>query len=91
VREALKPVRRVEIEVDYSSHKTRSYRVSGQRIETVLGVKAVVGVKESVENMVKLIDQHQQGDVFNPRYYNIEWMTLLSEMEQTLRRIGGVF
>ena len=38
-----------------------------------------------------LQQQHNQLDVFNPRYYNIEWMTLLNDMEETLKRIGGVF
>ncbi len=91
VREAFKPVKKIEIEVDYTNYKTRSYRVSGQKIETVLGVKAMVGVKESVEHMLKMIHGNGQVDVYNPRYYNIEWMTLLSEMEDTLKRIGGVF
>ena len=91
VREALRPVKKVEIEVDYTTYKTRSYRVSGERIQTVLGVKPLVGVKESVEHMLRKIDEHNQMDLYNPRYYNIEWMTLLSDMEQTLKRIGGVF
>jgi nucleoside-diphosphate-sugar epimerase len=91
VREALKPVKRVEIEVDYTTYKTRSYRVSGERIQSVLGVKPLVGVKESVEQMLRNIEEHHQMDLYNPRYYNIEWMTLLSDMEQTLKRIGGVF
>jgi hypothetical protein len=30
-------------------------------------------------------------DLFHPRYYNIEWMTLLSDMEETLKRMGDVF
>jgi nucleoside-diphosphate-sugar epimerase len=91
VREALRPVKKVEIEVDYTTYKTRSYRVSGERIQTVLGVKPLVGVKDSVEHMLRKIDEHNQMDLYNPRYYNIEWMTLLSDMEQTLKRIGGVF
>ena len=91
VREALKPIKRVEIEVDYSSYKTRSYRVSGQRIESELGVKPLVNVKESVERMVRMIQQNGYMDLFHPRYYNIEWMTLLHGMEETLKRIGGVF
>lgn len=91
VREALKPVKKVEIEVDYTTYKTRSYRVSGERIQTVLGVKPLVGVKESVEHMLRKVDEHNQMDLYNPRYYNIEWMTLLSDMEQTLKKIGGVF
>src|SRR5262249_2386876 len=80
-----------EIEVDYTTYKTRSYRVSGERIQTVLGVKPLVGVKEAVEHMVRQIDERHQMDLYSPRYYNIEWMTLLSDMEQTLKRIGGVF
>ncbi len=91
VREAFKPIKKIEIEVDYTNYKTRSYRVSGQRIETELGVKPMVGVKEAVEHMLRMIPQHNQGDFYNPRYYNIDWMTLLADMEQTLKRIGGVF
>jgi nucleoside-diphosphate-sugar epimerase len=91
VREALKGVKKVEIEVDYTTYKTRSYRVSGERIQSVLGVKPLVGVKEAVEHMIRQIDDYHQMDLYNPRYYNIEWMTLLSDMEQTLKRIGGVF
>ena len=91
VREAFRPFKKIEIEVDYSNYKTRSYRVSGQRIETVLGVKPLLGVKESVENMVRMIGQHHQTDFLNPRYYNIQWMQLLADMEATLKRIGGVF
>jgi nucleoside-diphosphate-sugar epimerase len=92
VREALRPIRKVEIEVDYSNHKTRSYRVSGQRLETELGVKSVVPVKESVEHMVRMLEQNGGPmEAFHPRYYNIEWMTLLSTMEKTIKNIGGVF
>ena len=91
VREAFKPVKKIEIEVDYTNYKTRSYRVSGQRIESTLGVKPMVGVKESVEHMLKMVQQHNQTDVYSPRYYNIEWMTLLNEMEDTIKRMGGVF
>jgi nucleoside-diphosphate-sugar epimerase len=91
VREAFKPIKKIEIEVDYSSYKTRSYRVSGQRIETVLGVKPMVGVKEAVEHMIRMTEEHNQLDLYNPRYYNIEWMTMLHDMEETLKRIGSVF
>ena len=91
VREAFKPIKRIEIEVDYSNYKTRSYRVSGQRIESELGVKPMVGVKEAVEHMIRMTAENNQLDVYNPRYYNIEWMTMLNDMEETLKRIGSVF
>jgi len=92
VREAMRPLKKVEIEVDYSTYKTRSYRVSGKRIEVELGFRPLVGVKESVERMVKMIQQNgADDDLHHPRYYNIAWMTLLSEMEETLRRMGSIF
>ena len=91
VREALKPIKKLEIEVDYSHYRTRSYRVSGQKIETVLGFKPSVPVKESVEQMVKMIQKNGFTDFLNPKYYNIQWLMLLSEMEGRLKRIGSVF
>jgi nucleoside-diphosphate-sugar epimerase len=91
VREAFRPIRKLEIEVDYSHYRTRSYRVSGQKIETVLGFKPTVPVKESVEQMVQMIQKDGYTDFLNPKYYNVEWMTLLCEMESTLKRIGSVF
>jgi len=91
VREAVKPMKKLEIEVDYSHYRTRSYRVSGQKIETVLGFKPSVPVKESVEQMVKMIQKNGYTDFLNPKYYNIQWLMLLSEMEGRLKRMGSVF
>jgi nucleoside-diphosphate-sugar epimerase len=91
VREAFKPIKKLEIEVDYSHYRTRSYRVSGQKIETVLGFKPSTPVKESVEQMVKMIQKNGYTDFLNPKYYNIQWLMLLSEMEGRLKRMGSVF
>ena len=45
-------------------------------------MKPLVGVKESVEHMLRQVERVQrQMDLYNPRYYNIEWMTLLTDME----------
>lgn len=91
VREAFKPIKKIEIEVDYSHYRTRSYRVSGQKIETVLGFKPVVPVKESVEQMLQAIQKNGYTDFLNPKHYNIQWLTLLCEMEEMLKRMGSVF
>ncbi len=91
VREALKGIKNVEIEVDYSHFKTRSYRVSAKKIDTVLGFRPTVPVKESVQNMIAKIGEYGCDDFLNPKYYNIQWMTLLCEMEEILGKIGSVF
>lgn len=91
VREALKGVRDVTIEVDYSHRKTRSYRVYNKKIDTVLGFRPSVSIRESVGAMVEQIQKGNYDDFLNPRYYNIQWMSMLVEMEQILKRIGSVF
>ncbi len=92
VKDALKDKYSPEIEVDHNSNmKTRSYRVSSKKIEQVLDFTPQVSVRDSVENMLVQIKKNGYMDFMNPRYYNIKWMTLLDEMEKTLKKIGSVF
>ncbi len=91
VKSALRGIKDVDIEVDYTDRQARSYRVSTAKIESVLGFRPVVSVNESVLDMVQKIGGHGSNDFYHPRYYNIAWMSLLAEMEETLKRIGKVF
>jgi nucleoside-diphosphate-sugar epimerase len=91
VKEALVDIRDVEIIVDYAPLKGRSYRVSTSKIESSLGFRPQVSVKDSVVNMVRQIESQSKNDFMNPVYYNIQWMTQLDRMEKTLRRVGPVF
>ena len=90
VREALEGID-VEIQVDHSERKDRSYRVSTDKIQKVLGFKHSVSVPESVANMVEKIQEWGYMDFSHPRYYNINWMMLLTEVESNLKKMGGVF
>ncbi len=91
VGEALKDRCSPQIDVDHSGTKTRSYRVAAKKIEDVLGFRPQVSVKDSVENMLVKIEENGYTDFLNPHYYNIKWMTLLDEMEKTLKKTGPVF
>jgi nucleoside-diphosphate-sugar epimerase len=91
VKEAMREFMQVEIVVDYSPSKVRSYRVRGDKIQKVLGFGPSIAVKESVHYMASLIAKGKFNDFLNPRYYNIEWMTLLNSMEQVIKAIGSVF
>jgi nucleoside-diphosphate-sugar epimerase len=91
VREAMRPGVDVQIEVDYSPAKVRSYRVRGDKINKVLGFQPAIAVKESVIHMTEEIRKGRFTDFMNPRYYNIEWMTMLNNMEAILKTIGSVF
>lgn len=92
VREALRRAGvKAEICVDYSYKGVRSYRVSTQKIERVLGFRPQVSVEESVVDMVEKIRRYGYTDFDNPRYYNIHWMRLLEEANQIIRITGSVF
>jgi len=92
VREALKDIGiKVEIETDYTPVNVRSYRVSTRKIESLLSFHTTYSVEDSVKNMVEMINKYNYTDFLNPRYYNIQWMTLLEEVEKILKRTGSIF
>ncbi len=92
VREALRQVGvQVDIRPDYSYKGVRSYRVSAQKIERVLGVHPKVTIEDSVVDMVEKIRRYGYTDFDNPRYYNIRWMRLLEEAHKVIRVTGSVF
>ncbi len=92
VREALRQVGvQVDIRPDYSYKGVRSYRVSAQKIERVLGVHPKVTIEDSVADMVEKIERYGYTDFDNPRYYNIRWMRLLEEAHKVIRVTGSVF
>jgi hypothetical protein len=69
----------------------RSYRVSGKKLERVIGFESHIPVEDSVKHMVQEIRAHGLTDFDNPRYYNIRWMQLLEEAQETIRITGDVF
>ncbi len=90
VRDALGGID-VKIEVDQSKRKDRSYRISVDKIQNVLGFKYSVSVAEFVATMVERIREWGYTDFSHPRYYNINWMMLLTEVESNLKKMGGLF
>jgi nucleoside-diphosphate-sugar epimerase len=79
------------IHADYSYRGVRSYRVSTQKSERVLGFRPSVDIEESVTDMVKQIHFYEYTDFENPRYYNIRWMKLLEEAQRIIGITGSVF
>ncbi|MDI6704485.1 MAG: SDR family oxidoreductase [bacterium] len=92
VREALREIGiEAEIKVDYGYKGVRSYRVSGKKIERILGYRPIVSVEESVKNMVNKIKEYEYTDFDNPKYYNIKWMKLLEEADEIIKITNTVF
>jgi hypothetical protein len=41
--------------------------------------------------MINEIENYGYSDFDNPRYYNIRWLMLLSEVEKTIKKTGNIF
>jgi hypothetical protein len=90
VREALRPF---DVDVDlkptYGISGIRNYRVSGDKIGRVLGFQPSISIEDSVTDLVTQMRRHDYTDFANPRYYNIQWMTLLEEATDPVKVAGG--
>lgn len=93
VQKALRELKGInpEIEVDYSPRKDRSYRVSGEKIKKVLNWEPKISVEESLKDMIKKINEYGFTDYMNPRYYNIQWMKLLSDVVELQKKVKRIF
>ena len=63
----------------------RNYRCSADKLYRTLGVRPARGVLESVDNMVDVFGSLDAAKLAHPRYYNLEWMVLLNEVQAGLR------
>jgi nucleoside-diphosphate-sugar epimerase len=80
-----------EIEVDYTPRKDRSYRVSGDKIKTILNWEPKISVEESIKDMITKIDEYGYTNYAHPKYYNIEWMKMLSEISAMTKKLKMIF
>lgn len=91
VREILKKIIPVDVDVLFGSKESRSYRISSDKIKKVLDFEALYSVENAVIEIYGILHSGRFTDFQNPIYYNIDWMKLLVAMEQTLKVIGKVF
>ena len=81
----------VNIKSDYRYKGIRSYRVSMEKAEKVLGFRPKITLEESIVNMIEKIEEYGYKDFDNPRYYNIQWMRLLEEVHEIVKETDSVF
>src|SRR5207253_900882 len=80
-----------DIRPDYAYRGVRSYRVSTQKIERLLGFKAMVSVEDAVRDLVEQLRVRKIEDFHDPRYDNLRWLRLLEEAEGVLGSGRSVF
>jgi nucleoside-diphosphate-sugar epimerase len=70
---------------------TRDYKCSNSKMRSKTGFEPKVSVLESIETMLKWVEETGTVDFNHPRYYNIAWMTLLEEAHRNLDGFPSVF
>jgi nucleoside-diphosphate-sugar epimerase len=70
--------------------RVRDYRCSNAKMTQVLGFTPQVTVLASIANMVACIIRDRFTEFDHPRYYNILWTELLTEVHENLRPFRGV-
>ncbi|MBN1780154.1 SDR family oxidoreductase [bacterium] len=81
----------VKICSDYRYKGIRSYRVSTDKAEDVLGFRPRITLEESIVTMLEMIEKYGFNDFDHPRYYNITWMKLLEEVQGIIQKHKGIF
>jgi nucleoside-diphosphate-sugar epimerase len=61
----------------------RNYRCANRKLHDALGFVPRVTVLESIERILSFLPIDNPVELAHPRYYNIEWMTLLDEIMGT--------
>jgi nucleoside-diphosphate-sugar epimerase len=83
--------RPVELEMAPLPKLVRDYRCSGEKIYRTIGFRPRVTVLESIDRMLNEIVNDGYLNFGHPRYYNIEWMSLLDEVTREQRTFSSVF
>jgi len=58
---------------------TRDYRCANRKLHDALGWTPPTGVLEAIEGILQHFADRSAMELGHPRYYNIEWMTLLEQ------------
>lgn len=69
----------VDINADYTYRGVRSYRVSGEKFASTLGLRPLISIEMSIRDTIASMGRMDINDMGNPRYYNIRWMGVLEE------------
>jgi nucleoside-diphosphate-sugar epimerase len=82
--------RQVRLEEMPVPPRTRDYECSNAKLAQRLGFIPSRSVVEAVAHMLERIDVDDRSSLTDPRYYNIRWLELLSEVSPRIEQFGSV-
>jgi nucleoside-diphosphate-sugar epimerase len=82
--------RDVQLEEVPAPPRTRDYRCTNEKMSRITGFTPQTTVLQSISHMLESINRNGYTQFDHPRYYNIAWMELLSEVHSSLRPFDHV-
>jgi nucleoside-diphosphate-sugar epimerase len=82
--------RNVRLEEVPAPRLTRDYECSNTKLSERLGFTPNRSVVEAVSDMLTTIDLGDRAKLSDPRYYNIRWLELMTEVGSRIQRFGAV-
>lgn len=90
LKHVLRDKKDIQVDVDYETGNTRSYRVDNKKAQEVLGLRCNLGITQAAQDIWSRIESGEISDFQNPMYYNIKWLELLVEMQDKLKGFGKI-
>lgn len=92
VAAAVEPiVGEIELTTTPATGRIRDYRASNARLGEATGFTPGRTVKDSVDSILAHLGEIDSQELLHPRYYNLRWMQLLTEVHDTLKPYTRVF
>lgn len=81
----------IELTTTPATGRIRDYRASNTRLTDATGFTPGRTVKDSVDSILAHLGEIDSQELLHPRYYNLRWMQLLTEVHDTLKSYERVF
>jgi nucleoside-diphosphate-sugar epimerase len=83
--------RHVRLETAPVPKINRNYRATNRKLQDAIGFTPRVTVLESIERILSFLPIENPMELAHPRYYNIEWMTLIDEVLRSNGKFADVW
>ena len=92
VADAVEPiVGRIELTEIAATGRKRDYRFSNERLTAATGFTPTRTPADSVRTVLDDLGEIDSQELLHPRYYNLRWMQILSEVHESLKPFSRVF
>jgi nucleoside-diphosphate-sugar epimerase len=81
----------IELTTTPATGRIRNYKASNARLTDATGFTPKRTVKDSVDSILEHLGEIDSQELLHPRYYNLRWMQLLTEVHDVLKPYERVF